>query len=363
MRSVKVFLFDYLSRHAQAIIYSLRAHGYQVIVGTDSIPKYHFGVSQFLSWDGALNSLLGLLSQHDIQVVMPISIGAFRFCAEHKQSLLDRGIKLLVADLPVWLRLYNKAQTYELAARHGVPVPRSIALSAGNYREEISRSGLDFKLVIKGAEEGGARFVRYACSLDECDEILSDFRREDPDVFKKGVIAQEYIQGTGCAYFCLADQGRILAEFGHRRIHQNPPTGGVSTCCATFRNEQMFELGRKLVQKEGYSGPCMIEFKHDQQANRFVLIEVNPKFWGSSLLPILCGLSFPVLYVKHVLGEKLGSTSFEDHTLQFVLPDLARAVRHPGCLPGFLRMLMDPGIKKDIPYFGWMPYLRYYARR
>jgi predicted ATP-grasp superfamily ATP-dependent carboligase len=360
---ITVFLFDYRSRHAQAIIYSLRKHGYRVVVGTDSIPNYHFGVSEFLRWNGRIESLISLLHQQGIQVVMPISIASFRFCSQERSVLSDYGIKLLVSELPTWLRLYNKGQTYELAARYGIPVPKSVMISPANYRDRIAASNLSFKLVIKAAEEGGARFVRYARSNRECEGIFCDFLRKDPNVFEKGVIAQEYIQGTSCAYFCLADQGRILAEFGHRRIHQNPPSGGVSTCCASFQNEQMFDQGRTLVQNERYSGPCMIEFMHDHEKERFVLIEVNPKFWGSSLLPIICGVDFPVLYVRHLLGENPSHPTFEDKTLQFVIPDLVRAITHPSCFPGFLKMLCHRGVKKDIPYFGLLSYINYYVRR
>lgn len=359
----KVFLFDYLSRHAQAIIYSLRRYGYRVVVGTAQIPRYHFGVSEFLPWDGRVDSLVPLLLENGIEIVMPISIEAFRFCSQEKTRLSVHGIKLLVSDFSIWRRLYEKSQTYELAAGYGIPVPKSILISPTTYRDQIDRADLEFKLVIKAAEEGGARFVRYARSVKDCEEIFREFLRQDPNVFEKGVLAQEYIDGTSCAYFCLADDGRILAEFGHRRIHENPPTGGVSTCCTSFRDERMFEHGRTLVRGERYSGPCMIEFKHDQKNGRFVLIEVNPKFWGSSLLSIMCGINFPVLYVRHLLGEVLDGLKAEERTLQFVAPDLVRAVRHPACLPGFLRMFFQSAVEKDIAYFGLLPYLSYYVRR
>jgi len=107
----------------------------------------------------------------------------------------------------------------------------------------------------------------------------------------------------------------------------------------------------------------MIEFKHDQQKERFVLIEVNPKFWGSSLLSIICGVNFPVLYVRHLLGEDLEHSNIEDKTLQFVVPDLVRAITHPAGLSGFLKMLFHSAVEKDIAYFGLLPYFNYYVRR
>jgi biotin carboxylase len=106
----------------------------------------------------------------------------------------------------------------------------------------------------------------------------------------------------------------------------------------------------------------MIEFKHDQEKKRFVLIEVNPKFWGSSLLSIISGVDFPTLYVRYLLGEDIGNPTFEDMTLQFVVPDLARAIRNPGRLPEFVKMLINTKVKKDVAYLGLGSYLNYYVR-
>ena len=84
--------------------------------------------------------------------MIPISIEAFRFCAENKSELLARGIRLLVADLPCWRKLYNKRETYKLAAEYGIPVPRSVSVTPADYRDQISQANLDFQLVVKGAE-------------------------------------------------------------------------------------------------------------------------------------------------------------------------------------------------------------------
>src|SRR5438445_518011 len=135
---MKVFLFDYRPRHAQAIIYSLRKHGYDVVVGTDDVPGYHFGVSKFHRWDGKIDSLIELLHREAIRIVMPISIPSFRFCSQERAAMDEQGIKVLVPELPTWLRLYNKGQTYELATRYGIPVPTSVTISLTNYRDQIA---------------------------------------------------------------------------------------------------------------------------------------------------------------------------------------------------------------------------------
>ena len=107
----------------------------------------------------------------------------------------------------------------------------------------------------------------------------------------------------------------------------------------------------------------MVEFKHDQKNNRFVLIEVNPKFWGSSLLPIISGVDFPVLYVEHLLGTKVHPVNFQNKSIQFVIPDLVRGIRHPTRLFEFLTTFLNPEVSKDLSYFGLLPYLHYYVSR
>ena len=97
---MQVFLFDFRSHHAFAIIHGLKRCGYRVVVGSDSVPRYSFGVDQFLKWDGSIESLVRLLTERGIHIVIPISIEAFRFCAENKSELLARGIRLLVVHAP-----------------------------------------------------------------------------------------------------------------------------------------------------------------------------------------------------------------------------------------------------------------------
>ncbi len=41
-------------------------------------------------------------------------------------------------------------------------------------------------------------------------------------------LVQERIPGYGMGLFLLADRGRIVASFAHRRRREKPPAGGVS---------------------------------------------------------------------------------------------------------------------------------------
>ena len=47
----------------------------------------------------------------------------------------------------------------------------------------------------------------------------------------------------------------------------------------------------------------MVEFKRDSRNGRYVLMEINPKFWGSLDLAIAAGVDFPWLAAQMALGR------------------------------------------------------------
>jgi hypothetical protein len=105
----------------------------------------------------------------------------------------------------------------------------------------------------------------------------------------------------------------------------------------------------------------MVEFKYVPEVDDFVLIEVNPKFWGSVLLPIISGVNFPVDYVRLALGENVTPGPYGNETVVFFASDLMRALRNPKELRASLADLVDPSVHKDFQFFGWPNYLRFYV--
>ena len=64
------------------------------------------------------------------------------------------------------------------------------------------------------------------------------------------------------------------------------------------KNEEIIELGTKLLKAFGWYGIAMVEFKIDPRDNRPKLMEINPRFWGSLNLAVASGVDFPYLLCK-----------------------------------------------------------------
>lgn len=65
-------------------------------------------------------------------------------------------------------------------------------------------------------------------------------------------------------------------------------------------NEEIKELGLRLLKAMNWHGVAMVEFKLDNRDNKFKLMEVNGRWWGSLPLAILSGVDFPYLLHRMV---------------------------------------------------------------
>ncbi|HKP29068.1 MAG TPA: ATP-grasp domain-containing protein, partial [Gemmatimonadales bacterium] len=120
------------------------------------------------------------------------------------------------------------------------------------------------------------------------------------------ILIQQRVVGPGLGVFLLMADGAPLAAFGHRRILEKPPSGGVSACSESVAVEpDLLRRSVQLLRQFGWEGVAMVEYKLDTQTGEPCLMEVNGRFWGSLQLAIDAGVDFPRLLVEHSLGQRV----------------------------------------------------------
>jgi predicted ATP-grasp superfamily ATP-dependent carboligase len=119
------------------------------------------------------------------------------------------------------------------------------------------------------------------------------------------MLVQEFIPGHGAGVFCLYDRDHAVAWFAHRRIREKPPSGGVSVLCESVPVDPVLkDYAERLLRAAEYRGVAMVEFRITPDGKPY-LMEVNARFWGSLQLAIDCGVDFPWLYYRMLMGEKV----------------------------------------------------------
>ena len=90
---------------------------------------------------------------------MPIGIKGHSFFSKNLDAIKLAGFSTLISEYKIWKMFYNKNETFDFAKKININIPETISLSESNYESEIKKSDIKFKMVIKSAKEGGARYL------------------------------------------------------------------------------------------------------------------------------------------------------------------------------------------------------------
>lgn len=276
--------------------------------------------------------------------------------------------RLAIADSEPLAVVTDKARTFELAARLGIPVPETRRVQT--VEEAVAAApALGWPVVLKpqasqqlAAGRGVASYnVTYAASTDE---LAARMRRFEGEC---AVLLQRFVPGIGYGVELLLSGGRPLAAFQHRRLREVPPTGGASSYRESVRlDPELFAAAVRLLEALRWTGLAMVEFKSGAAGT--YLMEINGRVWGSLPLAVVAGVDFPRLLVRLLLdgeaavplqvrGEYRVGVRCRDlqRDLVWVGAVLAQRRRHPALpLPprraavGALASLLDPRAKFDL---------------
>lgn len=204
------------------------------------------------------------------------------------------------------------------AKRAGVTTPDTFVLRApGESDFAPPPSEVRFPCLLKwdnSEDEAGAYHKGSNRKIDEpaeLDAVLAELRS-----FSCGVMAQTLVPGHGVGAFFLRHKGRIILRFAHRRLHEVPWTGGVSSYCESSCDAEVLDAGERLLEAIDYEGVAMVEFRVER-GRPPVFLEINGRLWGSLGLAIAAGADFPRAMVEcHLNG-----------TTRVKQPDLNRRIR------------------------------------
>jgi hypothetical protein len=117
------------------------------------------------------------------------------------------------------------------------------------------------------------------------------------------LLVQGHVGGQGVGAFFLIWRGEVLCEFMHRRLHEVPHTGGVSSLRESWFHAQIRDDALQKLIAMGWEGVAMMEYRHEPQTGRFHFLEMNGRFWGSLHLALQSQVDFPRLLVDAFLGH------------------------------------------------------------
>ena len=239
-----------------------------------------------------LEDIARIVREKDIRIILPFINSAIEIASLCKENI--RGVFVPVSDFSTTSRMFDKVEAARLFKEAGFPIPRTYSVIDN-----------DMPAIVKPRKGGSSRGIKI---FHEVDDLMM---LEDLDKY----IIQEYIEhNREYSVDCyVSANGEILATVPRERLEV---MGGEVTRTKTYRNPQLIEMSRQVIGHFGLTGPVTIQFLHDLDKDRYLLMEVNPRLGGG----VLCSIYAGAPITDYILLESTGkpvppSTEWKDNVL------------------------------------------------
>ena len=239
-------------------------------------------------------------------VLLPCSDEGLELLIRNRAALAERYLLMELRD-DVAAVMLDKAQTYELAARIGVPAPKVVPAST---EAEIAGMELSFPCALK--PRSSHDFVKHFPALKM---FIAHNRAELHDAFEAvaphrlEMLLTELIPpnpgGYQSYYSYLDEHGEPLFHFTKLKLRQYPNAFGLGTFHVTDWGPEVAALGLKFFRGAGLRGIGNIEFMRDPRDNSLKIIECNARFTLTTELVKAAGFDMPLLAYNRVVGLPL----------------------------------------------------------
>lgn len=265
------------------------------VVATSADPR---GAGLYLADHGAVvppvedeewpTAIAELVDEYDIDVVLPLN--------DEDLKELDRLRSPIPADVPFILprrdlieKTLDKKQAYDWFENQGLRIPDTTTVA--DY-EQIPEE--DYPRIIKPRWGSRGRGVQVVHSQAEVSAYLSESEHDPADL-----LIQEYIDGDDYTTNITVTADNQLLSIVIKEVMERR---GYSRWAATRDHENVREACVKAFEALDPAGPINIQHMVDTSDVPY-LIEINPRFSGSSCLNAEAGVNEYDLLIRDAMGE------------------------------------------------------------
>lgn len=307
----KVLVIGDDTRSFLSTVRSLGRQGLEVHVApfdftSPALASRYIHATHFLPYylDGGqawLDAMTALLREHRFALVIPCDERGLLPLCLHRETL--GALSALAIPSPTALDIFfDKVKTRELAEAVAVPVAPGRMLAVHDTVDSIA-ADIGLPVVVKQPMSYALPelYVRTSTRIIPDREALAKWLA-GYDPASGPILLEQMFPGFGLGVSVLCDQGEILQAFEHHRAHEVDGSSYYRKS-APLDPERLAAVAR-MAKASDYTGLAMFEFKVDPATNRWILIEVNARPWGSLPLPVSIGVDFPYrLYRLLARGE------------------------------------------------------------
>lgn len=250
-----------------------------------------------------------LITKFKIDVILPVSEEGVEFVTANYQAFSEIVAVAPVPTLQSFETARDKWLLAQFADKHHLPVPPSIPVTLDSvfYQRLLQ---LKYPVLLKPTlESGGGRGIRQFDDPVNLQKFLED---RDERQFKNKYIVQSRVSGSDMNLNVLCLHGEILAFAIQQTLIGATSRFGFARAVQYIIQEEVLDLGRKLLAALNWSGVANIDILYDFKSKQINLIELNPRFWASTVGPLAgIGINFPYLSCLTALNVPFATPQYQ----------------------------------------------------
>ncbi len=247
-----------------------------------------------LKWSdpAVVDDIVALARDNSVNIILPFVDGAIEIAARCREALPD--VFIPVSDPEVSANMFDKVLAAKAFREAELPIPQTYNVVTAQL-----------PAIAKPRRGSASRGIKVFYNMDDLMHLdnIGDY------------ILQEYIENreeyTVDCY--VSAKGEILCTVPRRRIEV---MGGEVTRTCTCRLEVLMRASRDVIKAFNLRGPVTVQFLHDLDSDRFLLMEVNPRLGGGVICSICAGAPITDYIIAEALGRDLKPCDdWKDNTL------------------------------------------------
>jgi|GEM_PF-1036040 len=261
-----------------------RWKSYRHVLGVETIDQ-----QQLIREDAWLQQFVGdFCERRGVGTVVAGDTRCSRFLLR-TAPLLPPGVQSFpMCEPELFEQLYDKWRFAALLQELSLPGPPTTLIRCV---EDLEGCEIDPPVLIKPTQGEAGLGIETVSTSEELQRIVT----ARPHLEEKPIVAQSYIPGSDIDLSLLADHGHCVAW----TIQQRAENGAMRF----VQRSDVLELGQELVRSTGYHGVMHLDLRIDRRNGSVLILESNPRFWGSLCYSVWNGVNFLELGLRLMDGE------------------------------------------------------------
>jgi len=222
---------------------------------------------------------------------------------DHILPLTEPAMLRLAAAEPAWhARIFpqldaehrrllaNKHVLVETMAERGIAIPHHLRITP-----ELDLAAIALPTVIKGSTGCAGKLVRISETRAQLAAALDRARTLGGEW-----IAQELIASPTFLFGGVFRAGEPLRVYAGEKLEQHPPRTGGAIRLRSRHDPALLDIGIRVMRALRWTGFASADFVRD--ARGYLLLEVNPRMWGSLAAARSAGVDLFSAFVDLLAG-------------------------------------------------------------